>query len=272
MVQYSCRRCGYNTTLKINILKHLKRKKVCPVTLEDISQSELIDEVQAPRADAKYICKFCDKRFVESRNRNNHEEKCSKKTQYVKDLEEEVKLLRGGQKSNQKNNGIVVNNNNTGDVNMIVINVNPVDKPDLKKLTTEKVLILTAKKDPIARLTKHVYFDKKVPENHSIYAPSMDTNDLKMHNGKTLRKVRYPEKAIKRVVKILINDALDRIGHNYDQYRDIIEYENDLDDKEDVDQIESELMQTLNSALDDPKLAEKCMKIFHDNHHIIKTN
>lgn len=270
MVQFTCRRCGYNATQKVNILKHLRRKKPCVVTLEDISQKTLLDEIQAPRPDANHVCNFCDKRFVERRNKNNHESKCAKKTQYVKDLEDEVKRLRG-HSNGSKNNGIVVNHSGEGDVNMIVINVNPVDKPNLSKLTTEKVLTLTAKKDPIARLTKHVYFDKKVPENHSIYAPSMNTNDLKMHNGKILRKVRYPDKAIKKVIKIIVNNALDRINENYDQYRDIIEYENDLDDKEEVDQIETELVETLNSALDDPKLTEKCMKIFHDNHHIIKT-
>jgi hypothetical protein len=238
MVQYTCRRCGYLTPIKINISKHLTRKKLCQSILEDVPQSVLLQELKAPRKDAKFTCKFCNKYFVEAKSQRNHEVKCLRKSQYVKDLEAEVKKLRD--QHTKPGNSFVVNNSNDGDVNMIIININPADKPSMEHIDTEKILTLSSKKDPLERLTKHVYFDKKSPENHSIYAPSIDTNDLKMHNGKNMRKVRYPEKAIKRVVKILVNDAVNIIDKNYDKYREIIEYENELDDKKDIDQMGSE--------------------------------
>ena len=41
MVEYVCNRCGYNAKQKINLVRHLNRKNICPQLLEDISIDEI---------------------------------------------------------------------------------------------------------------------------------------------------------------------------------------------------------------------------------------
>ena len=41
MVEYVCNRCGYNAKQKINLVRHLNRKNICPPLLEDISIDEI---------------------------------------------------------------------------------------------------------------------------------------------------------------------------------------------------------------------------------------
>lgn len=270
MVQYQCKRCAYSTNLRANIVSHLSRKRICDPILCDTSQKDLLEEITKPRDDAIYTCQFCNKHYVTNRKKNLHEGKCMKKSQYVRDLEEKVKRLES--KGSTKNQGVVVNNNNDGDVNMIIINIQSVDDPNLEKIKSSKILGISTRKDAVERLTKHVYFNKDIPENHSIYAPSTNTNDLKMHNGKTMRKVRYPDKAIKKVVKKLIDILNNNIKNNPDEFKNKIEDAYDLDDDEEIERMETELLQIISSSIDDPQLIPKYMKIFHDNKDMIKAD
>ena len=43
---FECLRCGYSSNLKTNIVRHLKRKRPCKVTLLDVECSVLLDEIK----------------------------------------------------------------------------------------------------------------------------------------------------------------------------------------------------------------------------------
>ena len=45
MVNYNCRRCGYQTNIKTILIRHLNRKKKCRPVLEDITTNNLINEL-----------------------------------------------------------------------------------------------------------------------------------------------------------------------------------------------------------------------------------
>ena len=55
MVDYSCLRCGYMASQKINLKHHLNRKNICNPILEDISIEEirnmynLVDNFEQPK-------------------------------------------------------------------------------------------------------------------------------------------------------------------------------------------------------------------------------
>ena len=47
---YECLRCGYSSNLKTNIIRHLKRKRICKATLLDVDRSILLDELTTKSA------------------------------------------------------------------------------------------------------------------------------------------------------------------------------------------------------------------------------
>jgi hypothetical protein len=214
---------------------------------------------------------MCLKTFTTKRSLLVHDKTCKKKTQRIKDLENEVKILRAQTANTSTSAQNITVHSGGGDVNMVnyVININSSDAPSLSKIKKSKVLGISLRKDAVERLTKHIYFNKSIPENHSIYAPTTNTNDLKMHNGTSMRKVRYPDKAIKRIVQKMIDILSDHITNNSDEFKREIDYEYDLDTNEDIDKMESELTQIINSVIDDPNLISKYMNIFYDNRSVM---
>jgi hypothetical protein len=63
---YTCERCGYETTNKSNIARHLKSKVPCDVTKRDIEREELLlrlfdREYKTERASCPICKKVCSK-------------------------------------------------------------------------------------------------------------------------------------------------------------------------------------------------------------------
>ena len=56
-MEWMCKRCGYKTTCKSNLLRHFNRKKLCPPTKSDIERHELQDEIHVSVVVSKVIRK-----------------------------------------------------------------------------------------------------------------------------------------------------------------------------------------------------------------------
>ena len=52
MVVYNCPRCGYSTGNKSYFRKHLLRKKVCKVVLNDISVETILQDIEVRKNSA----------------------------------------------------------------------------------------------------------------------------------------------------------------------------------------------------------------------------
>lgn len=74
MSNYNCDRCGYSTYKKFLLIKHLSRKKPCPVILNNIEAKEIID---AYDKEYKYICNKCNKKFLNRISKYRHQKKCN---------------------------------------------------------------------------------------------------------------------------------------------------------------------------------------------------
>lgn len=74
---FSCKRCGYETTLKCNLKGHLTKRKPCNPDLADIDRKVLFDEVNVIRL--KCECEWCGKTFSSDQSKSTHKSKHCKR-------------------------------------------------------------------------------------------------------------------------------------------------------------------------------------------------
>ena len=128
-MKYNCKRCGYSTNIKCNLITHFDRKKQCEPILEDIDINTLRQELNgkieknakiAPKcsfsaqsdsflaqtdssvstsAQNGYECKYCKKIYSKNSNLHRHMKTCKKKEEEgmkesskIAELEEKLAL------------------------------------------------------------------------------------------------------------------------------------------------------------------------------------
>jgi len=126
-MKYNCKRCGYSTNIKCNLITHFERKKQCEPNLEDIDIETLKQELEikipkntkiapkcsflapndsflAPKdsfltpndssdstsAQNKYECKYCKKIYSKNSNLHRHMKICKEKQDEVSELKEKL--------------------------------------------------------------------------------------------------------------------------------------------------------------------------------------
>lgn len=96
---FSCKRCGYQTDVKINIKGHLSRMKPCETIHCDTDRTVLLNEIYEKIGD--YSCDKCNKVFTHQSSKYRHQRSCGNyvnqdiKLKYdIKDLKQEIGLLK----------------------------------------------------------------------------------------------------------------------------------------------------------------------------------
>jgi hypothetical protein len=89
MVLYKCLRCKYESGLKNNFMRHIRRHKLCVYTKEDVSQeyiyefyfgNKIKESIIDPKESKKeYICNFCEKIYSNNSNLYKHHKICKEK-------------------------------------------------------------------------------------------------------------------------------------------------------------------------------------------------
>lgn len=94
---YTCKRCGYIASTKGNLLQHLRRKKPCIVSKENISIEDYISELtHMEYNEVTYDCQFCNRKFNTPQGRSRHKKVCkmAPKENEVVRLRAEVSRLK----------------------------------------------------------------------------------------------------------------------------------------------------------------------------------
>lgn len=84
---YTCKRCEYSTSIKSNLLNHLRRLYPCATSNsgQDIPCEVLLKEFEKKGA---FMCRFCNKTFLNRSSSYRHQGKCQvKKSESREDLE-----------------------------------------------------------------------------------------------------------------------------------------------------------------------------------------
>ena len=74
---YTCDRCGYKTKYRYLLVNHFNRKKQCDPILDDISVSNLLNNLDNTDKELKrYICKVCGKHYGNRHSKYLHQKNC----------------------------------------------------------------------------------------------------------------------------------------------------------------------------------------------------
>ena len=89
---YTCTRCGYFSSVKCNVIAHLKKGVVCNPKVKDISREEVLKTFEKPKPVSDTIaCPFCEKSIVKT-NISRHKKICKKRKD--EDVKDEIEILR----------------------------------------------------------------------------------------------------------------------------------------------------------------------------------
>jgi hypothetical protein len=219
---FQCKRCGYNTVYKCNLLKHLKRKMKCEATVDDIAREELIDEISSTIKDVNineknYPCKYCDRKFNSSSNRSKHHKVCKEKDKTIqftkKDLQDlESKIAERIKKELKEHNSVVNVNNYYTYITNNNINVKPYNKlkgswvKENFDINTERLLTegINDGTHCISTYHKHKYGNPEFPDQICMV---MNQTDYKNGIIRVFNE-RWEAQDFKQRGKELINEAL----------------------------------------------------------------
>lgn len=188
MTDYICKRCGYKTNQKGNLIRHLESKKSCKVTIENISIEDYLKELKMrDYNDKTYECEFCSKIFNSKSSMYRHKGICKKKKPT---LENQVELL---QKEIEHLKNMVINNTRVqtniahqNNINIGNVNINIKDfSYENKDYLDDDLLLECFRGMDLIRLLEELHFNIDHPENHNIRIKNVKQNLMEVFvNGK----------------------------------------------------------------------------------------
>lgn len=171
---YMCDRCGYKTDLLGNLKNHLKRKNICQPTLNDISQTDLLNSLDIKKPST---CEYCGKIFASPQSKYNHKKRCTNKVpdqlpSEVSMLKEKIAVLEEKLKGKQPYPYNTVNIENQSIQQNFIFNVKNFGSENMDYLSHE-FLTSCLITNNIVPLIESIHFDAEHPENHNIKMKSL---------------------------------------------------------------------------------------------------
>ena len=179
---HTCKRCGYETTQKCHLIRHLNIKKTCSSLIQDIDRSELIKELELEYKEKTYNCETCNRKFNSRSNKCRHKQTCKQRTsnqviqipitEYL-DLKAEVE----GIKEKLKHYPANITNNNTQNNNInINVQVRDFASSENKKYLDKSFLLECFRDMDLMKVLGELHFNPDHPENHNIRIKNVKQN------------------------------------------------------------------------------------------------
>ena len=162
---FTCKRCDYETDLKQSLIKHLQKKKICPVIKEDIDRSILLNELVYVKEynDRTFDCEFCAMKFNNSSNKSRHKKIC--KSAIIDDDKETIK--RNLQELQEKFNNLEIKME--------------IKLKEINNFGNEKTDYVNKDETNVIKLLKSIHFNPDHPENHNIKIKNINKNLLEYY-------------------------------------------------------------------------------------------
>lgn len=187
-----CKRCGHTSSQPSDLLKHLKRKRTCSPTKQNIDVTDLIAELTPEPKEKPHECANCGKTFTTRQAKSRHMKGCQSvstpndieilKQQLLQQQKSIVALQQQlACKSNAGNNNTT--NHNHGTINNnIHIHVTPRSfGNENMDAIPDSFLANTIMDLQIRNLIKELHFDPEYPENHNIRLLSTKQQLMQMY-------------------------------------------------------------------------------------------
>jgi predicted RNA-binding Zn-ribbon protein involved in translation (DUF1610 family) len=189
---YVCERCGYTTTCKSNLLRHLKRVNVCVAKNNNIDVNEYIHNLTKKEYHNRtFSCEICGKTFTSRGNKSRHKKVCTNNeitnVNNTKDINIDVVNIMKDMKARLDHVETLINNsrceqnvviNNTSNItNTVNISVHNFGNENTSFLTQEflSYCLLNPRKG-MTSLIENIHYNKDYPENHNIRCKSLKQN------------------------------------------------------------------------------------------------
>jgi hypothetical protein len=226
---FVCKRCGYETKYKCNLVAHLKKQKLCPCTLENISRDDLLD-ILSGKDEKTFACDFCGKQFRDRSYKYKHQRLCNG-GETIADLKNLVEKLSFQVEEQQKKiNTLSVKSvtNNIGTMNVqnnIHVNVRDFARGENTAYLEPQFLLECLRDMDLIKVLEELHFNPDHPENHNVRIRNIKQNLMEyIDNGQWIAKKKD------EVLDHLIMNGY-RVLHTY--YKDNKdEVDDELDEEE----------------------------------------
>ncbi len=238
-----CKRCGYETSQKCNLIRHLERKIPCEPKLSDISIEILIKEIKHKEYnETSYSCVYCDREFNFNQSRYRHQLICKQKNENnkaaakaakskennkvaskkaIKELQDKLefvmKELQDQKDKKTSSSNVTINNNiNTG--TQVINKLRNFGNENMEAVPNHLIRSSVMNLE-YATLFENLHCDPEYPENHNIRIKSKKDKELEMFTQDKW-KIKSFKKGLSEVMDHLNRIYEDFCRHNYD---DLIE-------------------------------------------------
>jgi uncharacterized C2H2 Zn-finger protein len=186
-MRYRCPRCNYTTDQRSNILRHVKKDKLC----NDKTGNNIIPKCDNIICldDEIFNCVMCNKSFSSSKNLSRHVEECTISQGKLKNLVIEFAKENRELKRQLISSMTTQVNIHNGDVNINnnLYLPNNFEDSNLNCITPEFNIdnIRRSVNSAIANVVEMVHFNPELPENHNVCISDKSRNNgLILENGK----------------------------------------------------------------------------------------
>lgn len=199
---YQCNGCEYCTNRKSNIENHVFRKNLC-FKFEDGKERYTHVKKNTKK------CEYCEREFLSSSSKCKHEKKCKINQESI------------------NHTNITNNTNNINIVNNIIIKIDLAQYDDpyiprtlefeikkyLKSLIGTRMEEMTTLCYP--EIFSLIYFNKDVPENHTILYKNKKENVIEVYKGDSFIPIHKEEfkDSLERILEYCINDCTNGLGN-----------------------------------------------------------
>jgi hypothetical protein len=183
---YKCKRCGYQTNVKYNLIAHLKRKLQCHAVLEDIPCNILLHDLaldKKDKSDKPYTCIHCGKTYSHSSTKYAHMRVCKENANEQNDLKKEIEEMRRriAELEAKPQTVTYVTNNNIGNTN---VQLNAFGNERVDYLTKDLLTkCFINKQTGFTKLIEHIYCHQEHPENHTVKIANKKDGYMQTYNG-----------------------------------------------------------------------------------------
>jgi hypothetical protein len=194
--EFTCKRCGYATTIKSNLKNHLTKKRVCEATHADDNREELVKELYGESKEKTLEC-ACGKKYASRYGLTVHQKKCalcnpsnpnSTDGHVISDLMKEIDKLKEKIQVMECGGNTTTNNNTMNNTITIVmppqaspIELNDFGKEDMSHITDGMLKrCLLQLNTGVKNLVNEMHFNPNVPQNCNIRFKSARNKTLEI--------------------------------------------------------------------------------------------
>jgi len=191
MTTFICKRCNYETGVKCNLIRHLKRTKECDALIEDLTREELLNEINNKICNENISCEYCKKSFNFASNKSRHKRICESNPdnknnliKQVSNLTRIVEELQNKSRVQEKYINNTTNIHNTQNIINIPNNIKPRDFGKENMSALPESLVSSLFMDLRFReLLANLHCDPNYPENQNIRIKSIKRNTMEIYRN-----------------------------------------------------------------------------------------